>query len=119
MNIIPDAWDGVDDLMNRTAYGEHMARFWLDLARYADTHGLHLTTKEVWLYRDWVVKAFNQISLSMNLPVGNWRATSCPTGLLINKRLRFQPLQRHDRRGWQYCQGMDLPLRSGPNVHRG
>ncbi|HAD21269.1 MAG TPA: hypothetical protein DCF87_04040, partial [Opitutae bacterium] len=39
----PNAWEKViDDLMNRTAYGEHMARFWLDLARYADTHGLHL-----------------------------------------------------------------------------
>ena len=58
----PDAWDKViDDLMNRTAYGEHMARFWLDLARYADTHGLHLDNeRSMWLYRDWVVKAFNQ-----------------------------------------------------------
>jgi len=51
----------IDDLMNRTAYGEHMARFWLDLARYADTHGLHLDNeRSMWLYRDWVVKAFNQ-----------------------------------------------------------
>ena len=28
--------------LKRPAYGEHMARYWLDLARYADTHGLHL-----------------------------------------------------------------------------
>ena len=45
-------------------YGEHMARFWLDAARYGDTHGLHLDNyREMWPYRDWVVQAFNK-----NLP---------------------------------------------------
>ncbi len=48
-------------LMKRPAYGEHMARYWLDLARYADTHGLHLDNeRSMWPYRDWVVRAFNQ-----------------------------------------------------------
>jgi hypothetical protein len=51
-------------LMKRQTYGEHMARYWLDLARYADTHGLHLDNeRSMWPYRDWVVRAFNQ-----NLP---------------------------------------------------
>ncbi len=51
----------VDSLMTRPTYGEHMARYWLDLARYADTHGLHLDNeRSMWPYRDWVVRAFNE-----------------------------------------------------------
>jgi hypothetical protein len=51
----------VDRLLGSPRYGEHMARHWLDLARYGDTHGLHLDNyREMWAYRDWVVRAFNQ-----------------------------------------------------------
>jgi len=40
--------------------GEHRARYWLDAARYGDTHGMHVDNyREVWPYRDWVVGAFN------------------------------------------------------------
>lgn len=40
--------------------GEHRARYWLDAARYGDTHGMHLDNfREMWPYRDWVVDAFN------------------------------------------------------------
>jgi hypothetical protein len=50
----------VDRLMGSTRYGEHMTRFWLDLARYGDTHGLHLDNyREMWPYREWVIRAFN------------------------------------------------------------
>ena len=42
-------------------WGEHRGRYWLDAARYADTHGLHIDNyREMWPYRDWVIKAFNQ-----------------------------------------------------------
>jgi hypothetical protein len=51
----------VDELMKSPAYGEHRARYWLDAARYGDTHGLHFDKpREMWPYRDWVVKAFNR-----------------------------------------------------------
>jgi len=50
----------VDRLMKSPRYGEHMARYWLDAARYGDTHGLHLDNeRSMWPSRDWVVKAFN------------------------------------------------------------
>ena len=51
----------VDELLKSTAYGEHRARYWLDAARYADSHGLHFDkAREIWPYRDWVVRAFNR-----------------------------------------------------------
>lgn len=54
----------VDRLLQSPRYGENMARYWLDVARYGDTHGLHLDNeRSMWPYRDWVVEAFNE-----NLP---------------------------------------------------
>src|ERR1043166_4214373 len=63
-----DASDAYDRLVKHFLsfphWGEHRARYWLDAARYADTHGLHFDNyREMWPYRDWVIKAFNS-----NLP---------------------------------------------------
>ncbi|MCA8995996.1 MAG: DUF1549 domain-containing protein, partial [Planctomycetaceae bacterium] len=51
----PQAYENVvNRLLASDRYGEHMARFWLDAARYGDTHGLHLDNyREMWPYRDW------------------------------------------------------------------
>ncbi len=57
----PDAYEKlVDRLLESPNYGQHLGRYWLDLVRYADTHGLHLDNyREMWPYRDWVIDAFN------------------------------------------------------------
>ena len=57
----PDAYEKlVDRLLASPQYGEQMARYWLDAARYGDTHGLHLDNeRSIWPYRDWVIRAFN------------------------------------------------------------
>lgn len=50
----------IDRLMESPAWGEHRGRYWLDAARYADTHGLHYDNyREMWSYRDWVIRAFD------------------------------------------------------------
>lgn len=55
------AWGAlVDAFLASSAYGEHWARDWLDLARYADTNGYEKDRpRSIWPYRDWVVRAFN------------------------------------------------------------
>ncbi|MEM0927233.1 MAG: DUF1549 domain-containing protein, partial [Planctomycetota bacterium] len=58
-DVAYESW--VDRLMRSPAWGEHRARYWLDAARYGDTHGLHFDNyREMWPYRDWVIRAFNQ-----------------------------------------------------------
>ncbi len=50
----------VDRLLASQHYGEHVARSWLDLARYADSNGYQVDlARSIWPYRDWVVKALN------------------------------------------------------------
>jgi len=61
----PEAYDRlVDRLLKSPHYGEHMAKYWLDLVRFADTNGIHHDHfREITPYRDWVIRAFND-----NLP---------------------------------------------------
>ena len=58
----PDAYERVvDRLLASPRYGEHRARYWLDVARYGDSHGLHGDyERTVWPYRDYAIRAFNQ-----------------------------------------------------------
>ena len=51
----------VEVLLASPEWGEHRGRFWLDYARYADTHGIHYDNfREMWSYRQWVIDAFNK-----------------------------------------------------------
>lgn len=57
----PKAYDKlVEHLLHSDQYGERWARLWLDLARYSDTNGYEKDRpREMWPYRDWVIKALN------------------------------------------------------------
>ena len=51
----------VDELLASPHYGEKMALYWLDVARYADSHGYQDDgLRTMWPWRDWVIHAFNQ-----------------------------------------------------------
>ncbi len=60
-DLRPDAYERlVDRLLASPRYGERWARWWLDLARYADTNGYESDEPRImWPYRDWVVRALN------------------------------------------------------------
>jgi hypothetical protein len=51
----------VERLLASPRYGERWAQHWLDVVRYADTHGFEVNTERpnAWPYRDYVIKAFN------------------------------------------------------------
>lgn len=57
----PKAYDlYVEDLLHRSSFGEHWARQWLDLARYADSAGYADDPgRTIWVWRDWVIRSIN------------------------------------------------------------
>ena len=57
----PDAYErAVDRLLAKPHYGEHMARYWLDVVRFADTNGVHHDHyRDMTPYRDWVIRSWN------------------------------------------------------------
>ncbi len=70
----------MDKLLESPHWGEHRARYWLDLARYADTHGIHFDNfREIHAYRDWVISAFNR-----NLPFDQFTIEQLAGDLLPN-----------------------------------
>jgi len=57
-----DAWEHlIDRLLASPRFGEHMARYWLDAVRFADTNGMHKDFyRNNFAYRDWVIRTFNE-----------------------------------------------------------
>lgn len=83
----PDAYDKyVDQLLESERWGEHRGRFWLDYARYADTHGIHFDNyREMWSYRDWVINAFND-----NMPYDRFTIENLAGDLIPGRSLDQQ-----------------------------
>lgn len=76
----------IDRLMQTDAWGEHRGRYWLDAARYADTHGMHFDNyREMWPYRDWVIRSFNR-----NQPFDQFTVEQLAGDLLDNPTLDQQ-----------------------------
>ena len=83
----PDAYEKlVDQFLASPRWGEHRGRYWLDLARYGDTHGIHNDNfREIWSYREWVIKALNR-----NLPFDQFTIEQLAGDLLPNATLEQQ-----------------------------
>jgi hypothetical protein len=80
----PDAYSKlVDKYLAMPQWGEQRGRYWLDAARYGDTHGIHMDNyREIWSYRDWVIKAFNR-----NMPFDQFTIEQIAGDLLPNPTL--------------------------------
>jgi hypothetical protein len=80
----PDAYERfVDKMLAKPEWGEHRGRYWLDVARYADTHGIHFDNyREGWAYRDWVISAFDR-----NLPFDQFTIEQLAGDLVPNRSL--------------------------------
>ncbi len=83
----PDAYEKlVDKFQALPTWGEHRGRYWLDAARYADTHGIHFDNfREMWTYRDWVIGAFNR-----NMPFDQFTIVQLAGDLLPNRTVDQQ-----------------------------
>ncbi|MEE2888131.1 MAG: PSD1 and planctomycete cytochrome C domain-containing protein [Planctomycetota bacterium] len=76
----------VDALLASPRYGEHWARSWLDIARYADTDGYQYDRERTqWPWRDWVINAYNQ-----NMPFDQFTVEQLGGDLLPNATVQQQ-----------------------------
>jgi hypothetical protein len=81
----PDAYERyVDRLLDSPHYGEKWARFWLDLARYADSDGYEkdLQRPFAWRWRQWVIEAYNR-----DMPFDEFTTWQLAGDLLPNRSL--------------------------------
>lgn len=105
----PDAYLRlVDRLLSTPQYGEHMARYWLDLVRFADTNGMHHDHyRELSQYRDWVIRAFNA-----NMPFDQFAIYQLAGDLLPNPTIDQQIASGYNRLHMVMDKGTNPPQES-------
>ncbi len=75
-----------DRMLATIGSAEHFTRHWLDAARYADTHGIHIDNyRSIWPYRDWVIRAF-----ASNMPWDQFTTEQIAGDMLPNRTLDQQ-----------------------------
>ncbi|MFI5458260.1 MAG: DUF1553 domain-containing protein [Isosphaerales bacterium] len=102
----PQAYEKlVTRLLDSSRWGEHRARYWLDVARYADTNGYHFDNfREAWAFRDWVIGAFNR-----NLPFDRFTIEQLAGDLLPGSTLDQQVASGFNRCNMTTNEGGSIP----------
>ena len=115
----PDAYERlVDRLLAGDAYGEHWARMWLDLARYADSAGYaDDPPRTIWAYRDYVIR-----SLNANKPFDQFTIEQIAGDLLPSRptsscRHGLPPQHADQQRRRDGRRGVPQRGRRGPRQH--
>ena len=90
----PQAYEKVvDRLLASKHFGERLAVHWLDVVRYADTAGYHSdNNRDVWLYRNWVIDAFNN-----NMPFAQFAVEQIAGDLLPGATAEQKIASGHNR----------------------
>ncbi|MDP3072380.1 MAG: DUF1549 and DUF1553 domain-containing protein, partial [Opitutaceae bacterium] len=98
----------VDRLLASPQYGEHWARYWLDVARYSDTKGDARGQEDnryahAWTYRDWVINAFNA-----DLPYDQFiiaQIAGDRVDQVLEKQAKDKKISQPENRSWTAAQG--------------
>ncbi len=101
-----DAYEkSVDRLLGSSHFGEQVASFWLDAARYADTDGYQNDRiRYMWVWRDWVIRAFND-----NMPFDQFILEQMAGDLLPDRNLMTQVASGYNRNHRINSEGGAIP----------
>ncbi len=95
----------VDRLLSSPHYGEQVASYWLDAARYADTDGYQNDRiRYMWVWRDWVIRAFND-----NMPFDRFILEQMAGDLLPDRNFMTQVASGYNRNHRINSEGGSIP----------